>query len=398
MRTGTIISAAGHGLVIAVAVWGLPWLKPRDRDPIPVAEVSFVTEAEFEAAMAAASSDADRPDRAPQVVLPAETAEAPEPPEIAEAATPELEPDVAPEDPAQDVATLVPEFNPETPLATPAPDLSSVPAETATPSRPAAVVAPRSRPAVRIEPSPTPTPPEPSAPAETFRQAAAPTPEAAEPVPEALSEAPPEAAPEPVAQPTAPEPLAVSRRPMPRQLNVAAPASTAVSTAADAPADSEAARVMAALRAEVARETERRREEERTRAAGATPATEPARSTPPTPAGGETASPGPPITSAERDGLKFAIQRCWNVPAGLREAEELKIVIAAELTAEGDLVGSSVRMIEPANAPDSRYQVAYDAARRALIRCSPYTDLPREKFEQWRNIEVVFNPEGMVSW
>ena len=55
-------------------------------------------------------------------------------------------------------------------------------------------------------------------------------------------------------------------------------------------------------------------------------------------------------------------------------------------------------MIEPASAPDSRFEAAYRAARSALIRCSPYGDLPREKYGQWRQIEVVFNPEGMVSW
>jgi hypothetical protein len=55
-------------------------------------------------------------------------------------------------------------------------------------------------------------------------------------------------------------------------------------------------------------------------------------------------------------------------------------------------------MIEPSTAPDARFKSAFDAGRRALIRCSPYTDLPREKYAQWRNLEVVFNPEGMVSW
>jgi hypothetical protein len=107
---------------------------------------------------------------------------------------------------------------------------------------------------------------------------------------------------------------------------------------------------------------------------------------------------GPPITSAERDGLRLAVQRCWNVPAGLRDAQELRVTLAAELTAQGDVISSSIRLIEPAVAPDGRFQQAFEAGRRALIRCAPYTDLPRDKFAQWRNIEVVFNPEGIVSW
>ena len=68
------------------------------------------------------------------------------------------------------------------------------------------------------------------------------------------------------------------------------------------------------------------------------------------------------------------------------------------LDADGSVINGSIRLIEPASMPDARYKSAFEAGRRALIRCSPYTDLPREKYAQWRNIEVVFNPEGMVSW
>jgi hypothetical protein len=75
------------------------------------------------------------------------------------------------------------------------------------------------------------------------------------------------------------------------------------------------------------------------------------------------------------------------------------VTLAAELSADGSVIASSIRLIEPAAiAPDARFQQAYEAGRRALIRCAPYSELPREKFAQWRNIEVVFNPEGMVSW
>ena len=85
------------------------------------------------------------------------------------------------------------------------------------------------------------------------------------------------------------------------------------------------------------------------------------------------------------------------MPAGLRDAQELKVTLAAELGVDGQVINASIRLIEPSPAPDGRFQQAYEAGRRALIRCSPY-ELPRDKYAQWRNIEVVFNPEGMVSW
>ena len=57
---------------------------------------------------------------------------------------------------------------------------------------------------------------------------------------------------------------------------------------------------------------------------------------------------------------------------------------------------ASIRWIEKTDAEksDRRYNVAFQAARRALIRCGQF-DMPRAKYAQWKDLEVVFNPEGM---
>ena len=41
-------------------------------------------------------------------------------------------------------------------------------------------------------------------------------------------------------------------------------------------------------------------------------------------------------------------------------------------------------------------QQAFEAARRAIIRCGVSGfDLPAEKYDQWQEIEMTFNPEQM---
>jgi hypothetical protein len=201
---------------------------------------------------------------------------------------------------------------------------------------------------------------------------------------EETPQAPPEATPEPIVEEVLPAPLALA--------TAAPPPPRPKRAASD---EAEPQRVMAALRREVEREVARRV----AAATPATPATEPAVTPPSEPATEATSLPvGPPLTSGEREGLRLAVQRCWNVPAGLRDAQELKVTLAAELAANGEVLNASIRLIEPSPAPDARFQQAYEAGRRALIRCSPYADLPRDKYAQWRQIEVVFNPEGMVSW
>ena len=38
---------------------------------------------------------------------------------------------------------------------------------------------------------------------------------------------------------------------------------------------------------------------------------------------------------------------------------------------------------------------AYEAARRAVLRCQPYK-LPADKYETWREMEIELDPSEMV--
>ncbi len=391
MKTGAAISGLGHAALIAVILLGLPWFPRREHPPIPVTEVSFVSEADFSRAQAAAR--APRQEEAPPEQPRARPATREAPPVPDPAAAPEAAPSqAAPEVPAAEpeVTTLAPSFDPDAPLAAPneAPAISALPA----PAELSAVAPPRARIAPSLAPAPT--RPEPAAPSE--EPVPAPSREAApEPVPEEPERPEPAATPEPPAT----QVLETAVRPLTRRGNMEAvaarpdPAPTPPAPAEPVP--SQTARpsdLVRQLREEVARE--------QTRRTGATPTTEP---TPPTPPSEGTSAAtslpsGPPITNSERNGLVLAVQRCWNLPAGLRDAGELKVTLAAGLNPDGSIVSGSVRLIEPNPAPDPRFQQAYEAGRRALLRCAPYSDLPREKYAQWREIEVVFNPEGMVSW
>ncbi len=69
-----------------------------------------------------------------------------------------------------------------------------------------------------------------------------------------------------------------------------------------------------------------------------------------------------------------------------------------ELREDGSVIEGSIQLVKPDPIPDGRFDAAYRAARRALIRCSPYSGLPPEKYSHWRSFDAVFNPEGMVSF
>jgi len=113
----------------------------------------------------------------------------------------------------------------------------------------------------------------------------------------------------------------------------------------------------------------------------------------PTPAA---APAGPPLSRGEKDALRVAVSSCWNVASLSSEALQTTVVVGASLTREGKPEAGSIKMLFYSGGSQAAANVAFDAARRAILRCgSRGYKLPSEKYEQWRDIEFTFNPEKM---
>jgi hypothetical protein len=101
------------------------------------------------------------------------------------------------------------------------------------------------------------------------------------------------------------------------------------------------------------------------------------------------------MSSGEKDALRLAVQACWNVDPGARWAQTT-VTVAMNMTQDGRVVQSSLRMIAAEGGDDSTANAAFGAARRAILLCERGGyQLPPEKFGQWQEIEMTFNPEGM---
>jgi len=109
----------------------------------------------------------------------------------------------------------------------------------------------------------------------------------------------------------------------------------------------------------------------------------------------ETVPTGPPMSSGERDALRLAVQACWNVDPGARWAQTT-VTIAMDMTQDGKVVPGSLRMIASEGGDASTVDAAFGAARRAILLCErDGFPLPADKFAQWQQIEMTFNPEQM---
>ena len=105
---------------------------------------------------------------------------------------------------------------------------------------------------------------------------------------------------------------------------------------------------------------------------------------------------GPPMTAGEKDGMRVAVQACWNVGSLSTEAMLTTVTIKVSMSPDGKPDAGSIQMIGYEGGSEAGANQAYEAGRRAIIRCGAKGfPLPSEKYDQWKTIEMVFNPEGM---
>lgn len=363
MHVGHIISGAGHVGLIGWVLFGNAF-QP-DPPPFEVTEVAVISASDFAALTAPPATVTDVALPQPpaedetlpsttevQPVAPAprpEASPAPEPEAIPVPPTPEPEPDLADDTP---------------PAPEPAPDSDA----------PQISERPVPRQSERIAPEAV-LPPEPdTAPAPIEEAAVAPEPEPEEtPREEPREEAAPEEATteittEAETPSSAPQ---TSLRPKSRPRPPVQTAETPEDTPEDTPVAPEAPDTDSAVAAALAE------------ALGGSD------SQPEAPA-------GPPLTAGEKDGLRVAVQKCWNVGALSSAALETTVVVAVSMTEDGKPVTSSIRMLSSSGGSSASAKQAYEAARRAIVRCGARGfELPQEKFAQWKDIEMTFNPERM---
>lgn len=105
---------------------------------------------------------------------------------------------------------------------------------------------------------------------------------------------------------------------------------------------------------------------------------------------------GPPLSAGEKDSLRVAVSSCWNVGSLSTDALQTTVVVTVSMSQDGKPVVPSIAMASFSGGSEAAARQAFEAARRAIIRCGARGyDLPVEKYSQWRDIEMTFNPERM---
>jgi outer membrane biosynthesis protein TonB len=101
---------------------------------------------------------------------------------------------------------------------------------------------------------------------------------------------------------------------------------------------------------------------------------------------------GAKLSQSEMDALRGQIQRCWNIPAGAADAQNLRVSVKFKLDRNGAVEGDA-QVISGGGASGVE-RAAAESARRAVLKCSPY-NLPADKYDAWADVIVNFDPSEM---
>jgi colicin import membrane protein len=113
-----------------------------------------------------------------------------------------------------------------------------------------------------------------------------------------------------------------------------------------------------------------------------------------TPSLGFTEGQAVKLSQSELDALRRRLVECWNPPVGAANVANLKVVLRVLFRPDGSvstppqLVAGSASSYGPAMA---------ESAKRAILTCQPFKMLRPEHYEQWKDIEITFDPREMFG-
>ena len=100
------------------------------------------------------------------------------------------------------------------------------------------------------------------------------------------------------------------------------------------------------------------------------------------------------LSQSEIDALRKRLGECWNPPAGATDGGQIKVIMRvlfkpdATVATPPQLVAASASPFGPAMA---------ESAKRAILTCQPFNMLRPEHYEQWKDIEITFDPREMFG-
>jgi outer membrane biosynthesis protein TonB len=104
------------------------------------------------------------------------------------------------------------------------------------------------------------------------------------------------------------------------------------------------------------------------------------------------------MTAELQDAMLSQIRQCWNPPVGAPHPQELVVEFELFLNRDGSVAQPPQLSADSQGAAsrDNYTRAAAEAARRAIYECAPYK-LPADRFKDWHDVTLTFDPRQMMG-
>jgi outer membrane biosynthesis protein TonB len=98
------------------------------------------------------------------------------------------------------------------------------------------------------------------------------------------------------------------------------------------------------------------------------------------------------VSQNELEALKARLIKLWNIPVGARNPDELRVEIRVRLGRDGRL-SAPPQVLTSGHSP--AFQASREAAVRALFQGQPFDMLSPATYEEWKEMDILFDPRDM---
>ena len=110
--------------------------------------------------------------------------------------------------------------------------------------------------------------------------------------------------------------------------------------------------------------------------------------------GGKKTTGGSTLSQSEMDALKGQIQNNWSVISGVEGAQGMIITVTMKLDESGAIIGRPA--VTSSGGSESARRMLEGSAIRAVMRSSPFKNLPADKYDAWNEVVVNFDPSELL--
>jgi colicin import membrane protein len=91
--------------------------------------------------------------------------------------------------------------------------------------------------------------------------------------------------------------------------------------------------------------------------------------------------------------MQAKMRECWRLPTGGVGADQMIVTVRVRLRRDG-LLAAYPEVQNTSSSPF--FRIAAESVKRALKACEPY-DLPPDKYDIWRDMDLAFDPSAMYG-